>query len=180
MIVTVVGVGLSIFSTGEASSFGAAAGVDSGVAAGVGSGVGEVTGGASGEAVAVGSGVALGDSVGRAGEGCGTTVGASDEGAGEDVPDCSGVGDGASVAGAVDVAIGVSVDGAGEPEEEGLSAACKVCAPEFCGVAAGVFSRAEVGCAVSPGLSGAGALTDVAKPGPICSSSPSSEPLTFR
>ena len=49
VIVTVVGVGLSIFSTGEASSFGVAAGagVDSGVAAGVGSGVAEVKGGAS-------------------------------------------------------------------------------------------------------------------------------------
>ena len=153
VIATVVCGGLSIFSTGEESSVGlaAGAGVASGVAAGVGSGVGEVTDGASGDDAGVGSGVASSDGVGKAGEGCGTTAGLSDEGVDE----------------------GLVV---------GVSAADEDCAPEFSGVAAGVPSGDEVGCTVSPGLSGAGvcALTDVPKPGPIRSSSPSSEPLTFR
>ena len=60
VIVTVVRVGLSIFSTGDASSVGVVdgAGVESGIAIGVGSGVREATDGASGDDTGVGSLVA--------------------------------------------------------------------------------------------------------------------------
>ena len=74
------------------------------------------------------------------------------------------------------------MDGDGAETEAGSGDVDDACVLETPGVAAGVLWGNEVGCTVSLALLGAGvgALTDVSKAGPIRSSSPSSEPLTFR
>jgi len=133
VIVTVARGGLSIFSTGEASSEGVEAGAegDSGVGVADNSGVAAAADGVSGVGLGVGSGVASGAGVGD--------VGAGDVKSG----DCCGEDDGSKDSGGV--VCGVTADGSGEGVAEGVGEASTPGVSGSTGVADGALSVDEVG-----------------------------------